>query len=1094
MALKLDPNPTDPSAEDDDGLEALYQSPAIDEEARSNRPASQPAAPVDPRSKQPPPPSADDFRSSAPYSESGPEYLTPPPARAEDRSSIQGPRPPKDSERSDNQPPAPNIGGMEAGASVGGGQASQRDPNESRFSNAINKSKGLNNLKERGDNLQNNVQNARKALSKGKDFAKTGEQALKAAKNVAQAGKAGAQASGAASGAATAGIGTAATAAEMVGEAALNKLRKMAKGDFSMSNKTKIAIIVPALVLGLGIIGLIYLPKLGAKTIVSTMQLGLNDRVEYTVKTRANLYLADYAQDVLLPNLKQCGTVINTECYAGQEGETARHKTLYASWKKGKIMDRINRRYAFTFKAGASDNYEDIEVYKDGSYLTNYKSYYDSGLAIEHVMGITEAQNVNERWITRHAITSRFGAKWCILLCADSDALANEDLDLLDKMKLKVSSRVISKSAARIATLLSCGPGCTMDVLLSTSLAAAKQALNTADGTFLREIFEELGGVTKFVNFLTTKVIEAVVISGQGIVKAANFLASLPLKAWHTATSVIAGSMGFIQSLVESKEINQFTAEKNLGEYNESGASTVSSVDEVLTGKAPLRQQGAVFRYLRKVPADRMYQTVRGIYPLSPVTCDDGTVLQADTDARTCTDKHIIRDFEPEAVVTNPLFGFFTNAFNSIASKLDFIPILGTVLNTASDFFTNVGKSVGFVNEEVSPPVYTTEPGGTPLEGTVLAGYFMSKEHTLMSRTKDVDGGWVGMAGKVLTPEVQAKLDLAIADDKNQTLKRQSFYARYISPDNPTSLFSTAMLNVATSMPLLIDEPINFHFNPFSFIGNLGMALGFSQKASAAGIVNIGDRSQYMKIPSLGYDTEELATKPKDLTEQRCGEIYEQWEAGLEENEDGLKLPTASDICLGDDTVIKDLTGWTELQNQSALEKYLGSPLDSAGPVPNGEGCESTPEKFTIFKDGKEGQIYACKVHGFTVNVDIAVKFSAMMKLADEQGQKFGGSALRSHQRQHELRAEHGCGGDGSGVHSNTENPDNWVKASACSPPTAKPGNGQHELGLAIDFTFNGGSITSHGNPGFVWLSQHAKDFGFYNLPSEPWHWSTTGN
>ncbi|MBI3257760.1 MAG: D-alanyl-D-alanine carboxypeptidase family protein, partial [Actinobacteria bacterium] len=66
--------------------------------------------------------------------------------------------------------------------------------------------------------------------------------------------------------------------------------------------------------------------------------------------------------------------------------------------------------------------------------------------------------------------------------------------------------------------------------------------------------------------------------------------------------------------------------------------------------------------------------------------------------------------------------------------------------------------------------------------------------------------------------------------------------------------------------------------------------------------------------------------------------------------------------------------------------------------------------------------------------------------------------------------------------------------ASSCSPPTARPGMSQHERGLAIDFTYDGGVITSRSNPGYRWLAANAGRFGMKNLPSEPWHWSTTGN
>jgi LAS superfamily LD-carboxypeptidase LdcB len=50
-----------------------------------------------------------------------------------------------------------------------------------------------------------------------------------------------------------------------------------------------------------------------------------------------------------------------------------------------------------------------------------------------------------------------------------------------------------------------------------------------------------------------------------------------------------------------------------------------------------------------------------------------------------------------------------------------------------------------------------------------------------------------------------------------------------------------------------------------------------------------------------------------------------------------------------------------------------------------------------------------------------------------------------------------------------------------------------HEQGLALDFTYNGSLISSRSNPGFQWLAANAAGFGFYNLPSEPWHWSTNG-
>ena len=64
--------------------------------------------------------------------------------------------------------------------------------------------------------------------------------------------------------------------------------------------------------------------------------------------------------------------------------------------------------------------------------------------------------------------------------------------------------------------------------------------------------------------------------------------------------------------------------------------------------------------------------------------------------------------------------------------------------------------------------------------------------------------------------------------------------------------------------------------------------------------------------------------------------------------------------------------------------------------------------------------------------------------------------------------------------------------STACNPQTAIPGTSNHEHGEAIDFTTNGDTIHA-GSPAFSWLKINAGKYGLKNLPSENWHWSTTG-
>jgi D-alanyl-D-alanine carboxypeptidase len=58
--------------------------------------------------------------------------------------------------------------------------------------------------------------------------------------------------------------------------------------------------------------------------------------------------------------------------------------------------------------------------------------------------------------------------------------------------------------------------------------------------------------------------------------------------------------------------------------------------------------------------------------------------------------------------------------------------------------------------------------------------------------------------------------------------------------------------------------------------------------------------------------------------------------------------------------------------------------------------------------------------------------------------------------------------------------------------PTAIPGRSLHEIGMAVDITSAGRTLNAK-SPAFKWLQVHADEYGFINLPSEPWHWSITG-
>lgn len=125
------------------------------------------------------------------------------------------------------------------------------------------------------------------------------------------------------------------------------------------------------------------------------------------------------------------------------------------------------------------------------------------------------------------------------------------------------------------------------------------------------------------------------------------------------------------------------------------------------------------------------------------------------------------------------------------------------------------------------------------------------------------------------------------------------------------------------------------------------------------------------------------------------------------------------------------------------------------------------------------------RVGGITVHESIADNLQGLLSAASSDGIVLGGGGYRDNSRQIALRRSH-CGSTEYAI---------WQMPSyRCRPPTARPGRSMHERGLAVDFTYNGRAITSRSSPAFIWLADNAGRFGFRNLPSEPWHWSTTGS
>ncbi len=161
----------------------------------------------------------------------------------------------------------------------------------------------------------------------------------------------------------------------------------------------------------------------------------------------------------------------------------------------------------------------------------------------------------------------------------------------------------------------------------------------------------------------------------------------------------------------------------------------------------------------------------------------------------------------------------------------------------------------------------------------------------------------------------------------------------------------------------------------------------------------------------------------------------------------------------------------------AAEEAALAAAVKKVAPPKSGGSGGGTP-RVTVKRPP------LVTVGGITVAASIGDQLKQLLAAASADGIFLRGYGWRDSSNQVALRGQN-CGWSEYQLYE--------MPPDQCSPPTARPGSSMHEQGLAIDFSVGTEFIESRSDPAYVWLAANAGRFGFLNLPSEPWHWSTTG-
>ncbi len=381
---------------------------------------------------------------------------------------------------------------------------------------------------------------------------------------------------------------------------------------------------------------------------------------------------------------------------------------------------------------------------------------------------------------------------------------------------------------------------------------------------------------------------------------------------------------------------------------------------------------------------------------------------------------------------------------------------------------------------------------------------------------------FITLAGTPVSNQERTELKTALESERQHHASELTWVERYLSPSNAFSVVGSIarkqpveanklvanLLNVpktiASSSKLFGAKVSAQQVKPFDYGSSMiayrpsELARGNDDETLANPYLNaaaINDMIPTMhakygeKCFGLKFDEQEHFTITQVVNQKSLAE-HPDWADCRRTDEEFLRyryyvadlMVFVTNACYeGDETACKEIG-------------FADQVITSNSPVSGGgtKGQDTSTQNCTIGQDAGLGdtpdpniKIRLCKIENTTVNVSMEQNLKAVLDGGKAAGLTYGGGSYRSHQSQINLRRQN-CGTSQYAIYQ--------MPSSQCSPPTARPGNSMHEWGLAVDFHCNSSLITSRSSRCFTWLEENQGAHQLTNLPSEAWHWSTTGN
>lgn len=897
------------------------------------------------------------------------------------------------------------------------------------------------------------------------------------------------------------------------------------KGNFA-KKRLRLAVISGLVSIVLSIVGYFAILPQKINNLISNVDKKYFASAEEAVERRSERFFSDYVRRHVIPSLNgSCpSTKVSKTCSVKVEGDSGPTR-LYRAWADARLEQKLSDRHGITFErsgSGTGSTYSmtvrgesvditgvargELELRDVGrnEIREAWKEAYKRETRLKRVLYHFKVGRLLER---------KYGIKRCITACKLKDTYTDWKDRKKSAFKAKLVRRVIVPRDEALAIAFDCifvsdcsGPASDngedheqrdkfqqrVDEMLER-LAREYGKEFTEEGVqkMLRELDEidANGSGSKYQKYIMKKILQKV-FREEASDKIADYgVKAIPIVGWiSTAESItkiarnagptirkyryVTNSMAMVQLYsmykthadeikvgnVDAEMVGSFV--DALGDQTNKGETAELSpiYEEVINGPGRPGYTSSIFGGTAYAEGEKKQYTCDNNKPIpsGEVLCDEEKLTESSAGAAFI-----------EAISNSPILGAanavlgpfgaairtLTAPINSIGGALMNAPGVRQLVGALTSLAQYLEPLMKGVLDILIPTPMTPDMSGGRNATMVIGG----------GNAAGNEFAHYGLGSKVLTPTEINAIRTKRANDELTRFANLPFTERMFSKEESRSLMS----QVAITMPSTRSSAISsfLGFKPGSLVSSI-----FSTKKASAQVTPTSDP---FGIQQYGYalDDPALAADPEKYTPEYCKAEIEAWEkAVVKDPATQMDMHTTTSPCILEEAALASSGGYFSDSLIPTKDKIVQSLGSSYPPTAPGE-CPNNPvlEAETVIAEGI--RVHKC-IESNTRDMVLAARADGLSS--------FGGSGWRDTERQVELRQINGC-------------PDVYNSpAESCVTPTARPGTSMHERGLAIDVACDGDTIGSS-SPCFSWLKTNAERFGFYNLPSEPWHWSVNG-